>query len=313
MDTPLLYIVFNRPELVEKSFERIQDYAPKKLYVAADGPRATKSGDNEKCANVRQYIKDNIDWECDVKYSFKDHNLGCGKAVSGAIDWFFQNEEEGIIIEDDCIPDLSFFKFCEELLDKYRNDKQIFQIAGSNWQKGNKRGDADYYFSYISSVWGWATWKDRWDLYKYIIDIDSDDYSKMKINLKEIALNQREVNFHLNCFEQTANGKIDTWDYQWRYLMFLNKGKSIVPNFNLISNVGFGEGGTHTHNISHWRSNLESRTVSFPLKHPKYIEVNKNADAYLAKHIWLVNENNNRRSLNNIVKKLKAFKHKWNG
>lgn len=313
METAILYLVFNRLESVKKSFEPIKIIAPKRLYVSADGPRDTHDEDKEKCAKVRQYIKEHVNWNCEVHYLYRDLNLGCGKAVSEAIDWFFDKEDEGIIIEDDCVPDLSFFKFCEELLNRYRNHKNIFQIAGSNWQKGIKRGAADYYFSYISSVWGWATWRDRWDLYRYTIDLYSEDYMKMTSNLKQIALNQREVYYHLNCFEKTASGLLDTWDYQWRYLMFLNRGKNIVPNCNLISNVGFGEEGTHTLNSEHWRSKLKAKELNFPLKHPKSLSVNKKADGFLAKHIWLAHNKNNDNYIKQINQKLKKIKHKFYG
>ncbi|TXD81700.1 nucleotide-diphospho-sugar transferase [Subsaximicrobium wynnwilliamsii] len=311
--TPVLYIVFNRPDHVRKSFMRIKEVAPKKLYVAADGPRSDHEHDIQNCLKVRQYIQDNINWECEVVYLFREPNLGCGKAVSGAIDWFFENEHEGIIIEDDCIADISFFRFCEELLDRFRDDAEIFQITGSNWQKGKKRGRADYYFSHMSSVWGWATWKDRWDSYEYTIDVESDDYLKMKDNLKEIACNKSEENYHLNCFERTAIGKIDTWDYQWRYLMLLNKGINVVPNYNLVSNAGFGKEGTHTFDSRHWRANLESQTVNFPLKHPKRIEVNKKADAFLAKNIWLLNSKIKKRNLTKVLKRLKVIKYRFYG
>lgn len=313
LNTPILYIVFNRPDLVKKSLAKIKEASPKKLYIAADGPRASQSTDSENCFEVRRLVKEMVDWDCTVKYLFRENNLGCGMAVSSAISWFFENELEGIILEDDCIPDLSFFKFCEELLERYRDSIDIFQIAGSNWQQGIKRGHAHYYFSNISSVWGWATWKSRWDLYNYEIDVKGVKYKKVEQNLKQISSSNSEVNYHMNCFKRTANGEIDTWDYQWRYLVLLNKGKSIVPNYNLVTNIGFGEDGTHTFDVNHWRSKLKSKSLRFPLKHPKEIKISKKADAFLAKKIWLSNKYSDQGFLIILRKVLKKIKHRLYG
>lgn len=305
---PILYLVFNRPDLVERSFSAIRKVKPEKFYVAADGPRENRPDDMEKCSAVREYIKSHIDWPCEAKFLFREENLGCGHAVSQAIDWFFENEEKGIILEDDCIPNLSFFNFCSELLQKYQTDKSIYQITGSNWQKGIWRGKADYYFSHVTSVWGWATWRDRWEQYSFDLNTESNEWRLMEENLVEVSSSLEEANYHLNSIKKTAVGEIDTWDYQWRYLVFLNKGKVIVPNLNLVSNAGHREDGTHTLHENHWRSNLGVEELNFPINHPVDTGVNHQADKFLSDNLWSVKKKQVQPSFANKVKfKLKSM------
>jgi len=168
-NTPILFLVFNRPNTTQRVFNVIRQVKPKQLFVAADGPRRDKGADEEKCEATREIVKQ-IDWDCEVKTLFREENLGCGKAVSSAITWFFENVEEGIILEDDCLPNLDFFGYCEELLDRYRDNREVMFIGGDNFQKGKKWGDASYYFSAYNHVWGWATWKRTWDIYDFKLD-----------------------------------------------------------------------------------------------------------------------------------------------
>jgi hypothetical protein len=163
-NTPVLFLIFNRPNTTEQVFEAIAKAKPRCLFVAADGPRTDKEGEAEKCQAVRDIIK-RVDWDCEVKTLFREQNLGCKEAVSSAITWFFEQVEEGIILEDDCLPSDSFFSFCAELLEKYRDDKRIMMISGDNFQDGIQRGDASYYFSSVPWIWGWATWRRAWRLY----------------------------------------------------------------------------------------------------------------------------------------------------
>lgn len=300
----VLYIVFNRPDLVKKSLSAIREARPDRLYISADGPRTNRPDDNKLCADVRDVIEQEVNWDCTVYKRYQDENLGCGLAVSSALDWFFSNEEEGVILEDDCLPHLSFFKFCDVLLEKYRDDKHIFQISGSNWQKGKKRGKGDYYFSHLSSVWGWATWRDRWNMYHYDISSQDELWRRVSNNLDVITCSSEEKEYHLKCFERTAKGEIDTWDYQWRFLMISKKGLNIVPNFNLVSNVGHRADGTHTTNEDHWRADLPIQSIDFPLRHPLKIKANKKADKFLADSIWVPSKEKTKVSLlNNLFRK----------
>ena len=175
------------------------------------------------------------------------------------------------------------------MLERYRDDRRIYHIAGSNWQDGNKRGNADYYFSYIPGIWGWATWRDRWIEYKFDLFENREKWEKVNSNLNEIVFSQKEKEFQIECFNACKENRIDTWDYQWRFLTFLKMAYSIFPNKNLISNIGHGKDGTHTFNSLHWRANLKLEELIFPLVHPKRIKVNKKADLFLAKHLFLEN------------------------
>ena len=159
--TAVLFLVFNRPETTKQVFEAIRQAKPPRLYVAADGAREGKPGESERVEQVRQ-IATEVDWPCEVKTLFRDKNLGCKQAVSSAIDWFFDNEEQGIILEDDCLPHPDFFTFCETLLKRYATDERVWVITGDNFQDGQKRGDGSYYFSRYNHVWGWASWRRAW-------------------------------------------------------------------------------------------------------------------------------------------------------
>jgi hypothetical protein len=164
--TPILFLVFNRPETTKFVFESIRSVKPAKLYICADGPRPNVENDKIHCSAVRKIVS-NIDWECEVKTLFRIENKGCGKGVSEAITWFFSNEEEGIILEDDCLPNDSFFYYCSDLLDKYRFDTRIMHIGANNFLDDTISVENDIYFSSISHIWGWATWKRAWDSYDF--------------------------------------------------------------------------------------------------------------------------------------------------
>jgi hypothetical protein len=218
---------------------------PERIYIAADGPRADKTGEAKRCAEVRDYVIGQITWSCDVKTRFQDVNLGCGKHVSQAITWFFDQEEEGIILEDDCIPHSDFFTYCSALLEKYRHDEQIFTIGGNNFQP-QPRGNGSYYFSAYGHIWGWATWRRAW--VKYQFNMNSYSELLMRKRLRYYFKTLQEVDHWMHIFERMCNNPIDTWDYQWSFCQWYHGGLSIMPNINLVSNIGYGEDATHTVN-----------------------------------------------------------------
>jgi len=276
LNTAVLFLVFNRLDVTKQVFSAIRQAKPPRLYIAADGARSKKEGEAEKVKAVRDFILSNIDWKCEVKTLLRDENLGCKYAVSKAITWFFDNEEMGIILEDDCLPSQSFFWFCEELLNRYKDDLRIWHIAGNNFHFGWKRDkDYSYYFSYYGSIWGWASWKDRWEHY----NVDMEHYAEIKNKkyLWDVFGYQKEAKFRLSNFEQIVNG-LNTWDYQWAYCRFINSGLSIVPADNLVKNLGFGEEATHTNSKNDKRSNMDVFNVEFPLKMPNFIIRDKVSD-----------------------------------
>lgn len=240
IDTAVLFLVFNRLDTTKQVFDAIREAKPPRLYIAADGAREARAGEEEKVKAVRDYILSNINWECDIKTLFRGTNKGCKLAVSEAIDWFFDHEEMGIILEDDCLPNKSFFQFCELLLKRYKNDYRIWHINGYNHFPTD---NDSYFFMKTAGIWGWASWADRWK--HYSVNLDSlPTFSQNE--LKGAFSNKKAKWFWMRKAVQIRQGKIDTWDYQWLITLFLNNALAVVPNKNLIQNIGFNEEATHT-------------------------------------------------------------------
>ena len=274
LETPVLFLIFNRPELTQQSFEKIKQQKPKKLYIAADGPRHHIPSDKERCALPKKIVDDGIDWPCEVKTLYRENNLGCGKAVSEAITWFFTLEEQGIILEDDCLPDNSFFKFCSSLLTKYAAEREVMMITGCSFQN-DSLDNFSYYFSNYIHVWGWATWKRAWDLYDF--KIEGFNASEANRKLKKKFRLKRERKIWLQNTAHAIAGTINTWDYQWMYTIWANTGVSIVPWKNLISNVGYGSDATHTIGFNPESMALPTYQLG-KINHPNRIRVNEKAD-----------------------------------
>lgn len=282
-DTPILFIIFNRPDVTRTVFDRIREVKPRRLFVAADGPRAGNAYDEIKCEETRAVIK-GIDWDCEVKTLVRKENLGCGHAVSQAITWFFGEVEQGIILEDDCLPELTFFKYCETLLNYYKDTPEVMHIGGVNFQQGHQRGDASYYFSAIAHVWGWAGWRRAWN--KYNFDIRGLDAFIAENKAARYTDNPVVARHWLKTFREMESHLVDTWDYQWTYTVMNNGGVSIIPNVNLISNIGFGGDATHTTEAVSQYADNPVQPMEFPLKHPEAIRINKEADLYF----WTVTD-----------------------
>lgn len=278
--TSVLFLVFNRPDTTEKVFEIIRKIKPPKLFVSADGPRPNKPGEKEKCDQTRKIIE-RVDWDCEVHRNFSDVNLGCKKGVVKGINWFFENVEEGIIIEDDCILDDSFFVFAEEMLERYRYDARIMHIGAANFQDGKVRGEASYYFSKFCHVWGWATWRRAWKHY----DIAIKSFSDFKANntIANILPDKKMQTHWLRLFQTVYDNALDTWDFQWVYTVWEQKGMSIIPNVNLVSNIGFGEEATHTKETGHILSENKSGSIE-NLIHPVEFITDEEADRYTFYH-----------------------------
>ena len=301
MKTPILFIIFNRISTTEKAFTAIKQYKPTKLFVAADGPRIYKSGEKETCEKVRDLVA-KIDWPCTVKRLYRKKNLGCKKAVSSAIDWFFNNVEEGIILEDDCLPNPSFFKFCEHLLEKCRDDKRIMHIGGNNFQSTPDKFDNGYYFSKYPHIWGWATWRRAW---KYF-DVKMDNWPKIKKTriLDKYWSTYWEKSYWKAIFDLTYLGKFDAWGYQWLYAIRLNGGISITPGVNLVRNIGFGQNSTHFSD-SDARYDVRPEKMRFPLTQPKEIVANIKFD----KHTFVNNYMHD--PLTVIALRIRSFKERF--
>ncbi|WP_162426447.1 FkbM family methyltransferase [Pontibacter pudoricolor] len=278
--TPILFIIFKRPDTTAQVFRQIRAVKPSKLFVAADGPRVDKEGEAVLCEKTRQVVLDNIDWDCEVHTLLRDDNLGCGLGPSSAISWFFDHVEEGIILEDDCLPSLSFFSYAAYCLDKYRNNLKIMHIGGNNFL-GRKWGDASYFYSAYNHVWGWATWRRSWELYNY--NLQALDESKLRSALGNYfpwSIRNSWFNYYKSLLERKINdreNRWDFWDYQWTFCIWLNQGLCVYPNVNLVSNIGFGPGATHTLDITNKFNSLASQELE-AISSPHNIKRNKEAD-----------------------------------
>ncbi|HEY1803074.1 MAG TPA: hypothetical protein VGG45_01210 [Terracidiphilus sp.] len=265
LDTPVALFVFKRPETTRLVFEAISKVKPGTLLLVADGPRREVVGEAESCRLVREILTQ-VDWPCEVFKSFSENNLGCGERMVSGLNWVFSLVEEAIILEDDCLPDLSFFHFCQELLEKFRADDRIAYISGDDLVKRHNRNGDSYYFSQIGGIWGWATWKSEWMRYdRYLKDWPQLKKQRM---LEEIFGDPKAVKFYTEIFDAMHDGRgPDTWDYQWVYTNLTNNSLVVVPNVNLITNIGFGEGATHTTKADS-RFTLTAFPMKFPLRHP---------------------------------------------
>lgn len=249
---PILFMVFNRPDKTEITFNQIRKQKPLTLYIAADGPRSDREGEKEKCDQVRLLVH-KVDWPCSVKYLFRDINLGCYNACLSAINWFFGEVEMGIIIEDDCLPHHSFFPYCRELLEKYKDDEKIMMISGTNLNI--ESNSSSYYFSRYGQIWGWATWRKSWLKFE----------PEMDANNKKILFNTRDEEKFWR-----KNFTTPFWDVQWAvYSMWLNNGLAIMPNTNLVTNIGFGKEATHYVDENSITAGIDSKSMTFPLIHPR--------------------------------------------
>jgi len=273
--SPVLFIIFNRVDTTMLVLEQIKLAKPDRIYITADGPRPDRPEEAVKCAEAKAAVMANINWDCEIKTLFREENLGPKDAISSAISWFFETEEEGIILEHDCLPAKSFFRFCDTLLEKYRYDERIFLISGSNLLKGRKWGDASYYFSQLSNAWGWAIWKRSWQGYDK--DLVTYNESEVRSLLNKVFDNQFIIDCWVRNFSLTKSGQINTWDYQMTFQHFFSHRLNVAPNNNLVSNIGFGELAENT-------VDADSVFASIPLEeideiiHPRFILPEKEAD-----------------------------------
>jgi hypothetical protein len=281
LTTAVALIIFNRPDTTERVLAEIARAKPPKLLVVADGARLDRPGEMEKVLATRA-ILECVDWDCEILTNFSDVNLGCKQRVSSGIDWVFEQVEEAIILEDDCLPDPTFFRFCEELLDRYRYDQRIGMISGDNFQFGRRRNDDSYYFSKYFHIWGWATWRDRW-VGSYDVSLSKWPGIRDGGWLTDMVGNANEASYWKNIFERVYRGEIDTWDYQWVFANWMSGRISILPTVNAISNLGFDADATHTTQAS-ILAKLPRSAITFPLVHPLGIIKNTQADQYSTRY-----------------------------
>jgi hypothetical protein len=273
--TPVALLIFNRPDTTATVFAAIAKARPTTLLVVADGPRASRRGEEELCAATRAVI-DRVDWPCRVHTNFSDHNLGCRRRVSSGIDWVFSLVEEAIFLEDDCLPDPTFFPFCEQMLDRYRTDSRVMHIGGTNFQGTAGVTDASYYFSRHVHVWGWASWRRAWR--HYDVDMGAWTWARATGRVSDILSTPNERRAFTPLFDRVARGEIDTWDAQWTVACRAQNALTIVPSRNLISNIGFRGDATHTSDSGHPVATMRTFPLAQPLTHPAYVVADSAAD-----------------------------------
>jgi hypothetical protein len=283
-ETPVLFLIFNRPDLTQKVFAVIKHVKPRKLFIAADGPRPDRIGEDELCKETRELVLSMVDWDCEVKTLFRESNLGCKLAVSGAIDWFFEQVEQGIIIEDDCLPDLSFFSFCEAMLEHHKDSHSIMHIAGNNFLRNKIQISGSYYLSIYTHIWGWATWSRSWNKY----DRDIVFWPKLKqtdfLN-NFFNGNKTMAGYWTAIFDSAYDKAIDNWDAQWLLSCWVHGGAAVIPVHNLVDNIGFRDDATHTKNPG-MRELLPIVQSLDKLVHGGCNEINTKADNLTFHHLF---------------------------
>ena len=281
MKTPITFLIFNRPKATQRVFEAIQQAKPSKLLVIADGPRPHRPDDAENCAASRAVI-DRVDWDCELSIKYSDVNLGCQKCVSSGLNWVFNQVEESIILEDDNLPHPTFFDFCDQMLDYYRDDSRVMVINGQNIQFGRKRNEYSYYFSRYFLSWGWATWKRAWKYYDVEMKLWPLIMEGKCGSLQDILVSPREVKYWRGIFEAVYRKKLDSYSIPWFFACWVQNGLSITPNVNLISNIGFGEDATHTrcNSNDNLYADMPLEPMIFPLRHPPTLICNGEGDKF---------------------------------
>lgn len=282
---PVLLLIFNRLDTTKQVLAAIRQAKPARFYIAADGPRHQCPGEEQKVRAVRDYVLGHIDWGCQIKTLFSDKNLGCQRGPYTAIDWFFEHESEGVIIEDDCVPDHSFFRYTAELLDRYRDDERVMLIGAQHFHALAHTPPHSYFFSRCNHTWGWASWRRAWRLY----DRDMSLWPALRNTdwLLTVGHGSKAFQrFWSKIFDKAHAGNVDFWDYQWTFSCWAQSGLTILPSRNLVTNIGFREDATHTKDRGASVANLPLERLEFPLSHPPAMAQDFAADEWSDRHLF---------------------------
>ncbi|MEI6224943.1 MAG: glycosyltransferase family 2 protein [Deltaproteobacteria bacterium] len=285
LSTPVALLLFNRPATTARVFEAIRAARPARLLVVADGPRADRAGEAELCREARSVV-DRVDWPCEVETDFSAVNLGCRKRLSSGLDWVFSRAEEAIVLEDDCLPHPTFFRYCEELLVRYRDDERVMFLSGSNFHFGRRFGPYSYFPSRYPHVWGWASWRRAWSRY----DVTMSRWPELRDQGWPAKAFPRSWvrRFWEQMYEKTWSGTFDTWDYQLAFACHSSGGLSLTPAVNLVANIGFGPDGTRTRRPNRF-AEMPVEAMTFPLLHPPDLTIQADADRAIENAQFLVN------------------------
>jgi hypothetical protein len=304
-DVPVALFIFNRPDLTFRVFEEVAKQRPKKLLLIADGPR--NEAEREACEKTRS-VAERIDWDCEVLTNFSNENLNCKQRFTTGFRWIFENCETAIIFEDDCLPHPTFFPYCEELLDRYKDDERVMTISGDNFQFGTRRSEYSYYFSRYSHTWGWASWRRAWKLF----DPEASAWPELRKGnrLLELLGDEEVAAYWLRTFDsQFAGTADDVWDFQWAISCWAQSALTILPEVNLISNIGWRSDATHTKDELSAVGNLQTYPMEFPIKHPPVMVRDRDADRYTFERLFLSYDGMDRSLYRRIRRKLSNIRH----
>jgi hypothetical protein len=272
---PVIFTIFNRPDTTKQVFETIRAARPRQLLVIADGPRAYRPGEAEKCAATRAII-DGVDWDCEVLRNFSETNMGCRLRVSSGITWAFELVDKAIILEDDCVPSASFFYYCADLLDRYESDERVMHVSGNNFLFGHAATADSYYFSRYAHVWGWATWRRAWAKYDLNMTLWPEIRDRKLFDQYLPTISERF--YWESIFQSVYDGTIESWAFQWVYSIWANSGLCAAPARNLVRNIGFSRAdATHTKRDNAY-SSLGAEELSLPLTHPANLLASSDKD-----------------------------------
>lgn len=280
---PILILAFNRPDTTRRVLESLRPARPQRIFFAVDGPRLHIADESQRVAQVRDLVSV-IDWGCDVKTLFRDQNLGCKLGVSGAISWFFEHVESGIILEDDCLAHPSFFPYACELLERYRDEDRVMMISGDNFQKGRRKSPYSYYYSRYAHIWGWATWRRAWQHY----DHEMKSWPALRDSgwLTDLLGDRHAARYWTNIFDDTHQNRNTSWAYRWQFCVWARNGLAILPRSNLVSNIGFGELATHTTEAGNPWANMSVQPMTIPMNHPSAVIRDDKADRYTQETVF---------------------------
>ena len=282
LSTPIAFCIFNRPELTARTFERIAAARPERLLIIADGPRPHVPKDLELVQATRRIVQ-RIDWPCQVQRAFSTINLGCGKRMASGLDWAFAQSDRLIVLEDDCLPDPSFFSYCDALLERFAENRRVMMISGNNFQPNDVCPGASYYFSKWPHIWGWASWRRAWTDFRHAPTWwNQPDRIE---HLQSIFPQADEFAYWNHVLTRFFDGHIDTWDFQWCYAIWRRNGLTVLPARNLVSNLGFGPNATHTIDADSAWAQLPANALGV-LRHPANIAAHTAADRWTFENVF---------------------------
>lgn len=282
LDVPVVLIIYRRPRTTRRVFERVRSVRPEQLFVVADGPRRQRPEEAQHCREARSIVE-GVDWDCQVHRNYADENMGLKQRVVSGLNWVFDEVDRAIILEDDCVPEVSFFRFCAKLLTRFENDTHVMTISGNNFQP-RRRTEYSYYFSRYMHCLGWATWRRAWD--RYSPDMRAWPEIRNADGLRQIFENKEAADYWREIFDRAYAGEIDSWAYVWQYSIWMYDGINLLPERNLVAHVGFGEKATHTTAPGVGGGFQSTTPVTFPLDHPPFIVRHRKADRFTQDHYY---------------------------